>query len=322
MKIAILDDYQGAASGAADWGRLGARVEITTFDRHLGGEAEVIRALAPFDAVVAMRERTWFRRQVIEALPKLRLIATTGMWNAAIDLEAATAAGIRVCGSRGLRYSTAELAWGLILSLSRNLRTESRAFEAGQWQKTIGIDLHGKTLGVLGLGELGSRVARVGLAFDMKVIAWSQNLTAEKAATAGVRLVTKDELFSESDVLSLHVILSDRSRGIVGERELRRMKPTAFLVNTARGPLVDEAALVAALRERRIAGAGLDTYDVEPLPAGHPLRTLDNVVLMPHLGYVTAESYRLMYGDVVEAIEGFLDGRAVRPLNTLPPKER
>jgi phosphoglycerate dehydrogenase-like enzyme len=317
MRIAILDDYQNAALTLADWSVLAERASITVFNRHLGDEKQVVAALQPFDIVVAMRERTRFPRSVIEKLPALRLIATTGMWNAAIDLAAAAGRGVQVSGSRGLRYPTAELAWGLIIALTRRLRPEFAALDRGLWQTTIGTDLHGKTLGVLGLGELGSRVARVGLAFDMKVIAWSHNLTGERAAALGVRRVDKDTLLAESDVLSLHTVLSSRTQGIIGAAELARMKPTAYLVNTSRGPLVDEDALVAALRAGRLAGAGIDAFAEEPLAMDHPFRSAPNMVLTPHLGYVTEESLRIMYADVVEVIAGFIDGKKLREIKPL-----
>jgi phosphoglycerate dehydrogenase-like enzyme len=316
-KIAILDDYQRAALGLADWSRLQAQATITVFDRHLGDEAAVVAALEPFDVVVAMRERTRFPASAVNRLPRLRLIATTGMWNAAIDLAACAARGVQVSGSRGLRGSTADVAWGLILSLARQLRAEFAAWDRGQWQATMGIELEGKTLGLLGLGHLGSRMARIGQAFGMSVIAWSHNLTEEKAASQGVRRVDKDTLLAESDILSLHTVLSSRTEGIIGRAELARMKPTAFLINTSRGPLVDEAALAEALRAGRLGGAGLDTFSVEPLPVDHPFRSVPNIVMTPHLGYVTRESLALMYGDVVEVIEGFLDGRALREIKPL-----
>lgn len=316
-RIAILDDYQQAALGLADWSRLQARAAITVFDRHLGGEDAVVAALEPFDIVVAMRERTRFPASVIGRLPRLKLIATTGMWNAAIDLSACAGRGVQVSGSRGLRGSTADVAWGLILSLARQLRAEFAAWDRGQWQATMGIELEGKVLGLLGLGHLGGRMARIGQAFGMQVIAWSQNLTAEHAASLGVQRVDKDTLLARSDVLSLHTVLSARTQGIIGRAELARMKPTAYLINTSRGPLVDEAALVEALRAGRLGGAGLDVFSVEPLPADHPLRSTPNVVMTPHLGYVTRESLQLMYGDVVEVIEGFLDGRALREIKPL-----
>jgi phosphoglycerate dehydrogenase-like enzyme len=291
---------------------------MEAFPEHIADEAALARRLHTFECVVLMRERTQFRHSLIERLPNLRLIVTAGMRNAAIDVEAATARGIQICGTDMLPYPTAELAWGLVLALFRHIPQEDRAMREGRFQTPLlGNGLNGKTLGILGLGRLGSQVAKFGEAFGMTVIAWSQNLTAAKAAEHGARLVAKDELFAASDVVSIHLVLSPRSRGLVGAAELARMKPTAYLVNTSRGPIVDETALLACLKARRIAGAGLDVYDVEPLPKDHPLRTLDNAIITPHLGYGTEEAFRAVYGQAVEAIRGFLDGKAVRPVNTL-----
>jgi len=264
-----------------------------------------------------MRERTPFPRALFELLPNLRLLITPGMRNASIDVAAATERRVQVCGTDMLPYPTAELTWGLILALFRHIPQEHHATRHGRWQTTLGIGVKGKTLGLLGLGKLGAQVAHVGKAFGMEIIAWSQNLTGERALAAGAALVGKDELFARADVVSIHVVLSPRSRGLVGAAELKRMKPTAFLVNTSRGPVVEEAALLAALRERGIAGAGLDVFEPEPLPTGHPLLALDNVVITPHLGYVTEENYRLLYGQAVEVIRAFLDGKALRPINQL-----
>lgn len=311
MRIAILDDYQSAALSCADWASL-VDCEVVAFSDHLDDEAAVAARLADFEAVVLMRERTPFRRSLIERLPKLRLIVTTGARNASIDVAAASERGIVVCGTRGLNYPTAELAWGLILALVRRIPHEDMAVRHGAWQTTLGVGLNGKTLGVIGLGNLGSQVAAVGRAFGMEVIAWSQNLTAERAEAAGARLVTKDELLATSDVVSIHLVLSDRTRGLLGAAELARMKATAYLVNTSRGPIVDEAALVQALSSGAIAGAGLDVFDVEPLPPGHPLLGLHNVVLMPHLGYVTREGYEVFYGDALDDVRAFLAGVPVR----------
>jgi phosphoglycerate dehydrogenase-like enzyme len=315
IRVAILDDYQGAALGLADWQSLHPEATIQAFTDHLDGIDAVAHRLHTFDCVVAMRERTPFSRALFEKLPNLRLLVTTGTRNAAIDLAAATDRKVQVCGTEMLPYPTAELTWGLILALFRHIPQEDRATRAGRWQTTLGIGLKGKTLGLLGLGRLGSQVAQVGRAFGMTAIAWSQNLTEEHAAAAGAALVPKEELFARADLVSIHLVLSPRSRGLVGAAELARMKPTAFLVNTSRGPIVDEAALVACLRERRIAGAGIDVFEPEPLPQSHPLLALDNVVITPHLGYVTEENYRLAYGDAVEDIRAFLAGKALRPLN-------
>src|SRR5215813_10866005 len=311
-RVAILDDYQNVARRMADWASLPAGTEVVVFPDHLSGTDAVAKRLADFDAVVAMRERTPFPHALLERLPKLKLLVTTGMRNASIDVAAAVERGITVCGTSGLPYPTAELTWGLILALARHIPTEDRATREGRWQVSCGLGLNGKTLGVIGLGGLGSRVAKIGSAFEMEVIAWSQNLTAARAAEVGAKLVTKDELLSRSDVVSIHLVLGDRSRGLLGAAELARMKRTSYLINTSRGPIVDEAALVVALRQGTIAGAGLDVFDDEPLPLDHPLRSLPNTVLTPHLGYVTRETYLSFYGQMVEDIRAFLDGRPLR----------
>jgi phosphoglycerate dehydrogenase-like enzyme len=311
-RIAILDDYQRVALSIADWSSLGSGVSLHPFHERIGSEDELAARLRTFDVVVAMRERTPFPASLIERLPSLKLLVTTGRRNAAIDVKAATARGIVVSGTATLAMPPVELTWGLILSLARHIPRESIAMRSGAWQTTVGVGLHGKTLGVIGLGRLGSDVARIGRAFGMNVIAWSQNLTRETTDPLGVELVDKESLFRRSDIVSVHLVLSDRTRGIVGERELALMKPAAFLINTARGPIVDEHALIHALRHSVIAGAGLDVFDEEPLPADHPLRRLENVVLTPHLGYVTTENYRLAYGEAVEDIRAFLAGSPVR----------
>jgi phosphoglycerate dehydrogenase-like enzyme len=315
IRIAILDDYQNAALGAADWASLaGCTVEV--FDRHLGhDEAVVADALRPFQVIVAMRERTPFPASLLAELPELRLLITTGMRNLAIDLSAAKARGIVVSGTAMVGHAAAEHAWALIMALARQIPREDRAMHAGGWQEGVGIGLAGKTLGLLGLGRLGAKVARVGLAFEMEVIAWSANLGAERAAECGARRVEKDELFRRADLLSIHLVLSARSRGLVGAREFALMKPSAYLINTSRGPIVDEAALVEALRTRRIAGAGLDVYDTEPLPADHPLRALDNAVLTGHTGYVVQEMYPLAYGQAVENVRAWQAGAPIRVLS-------
>jgi phosphoglycerate dehydrogenase-like enzyme len=313
-QIAILDDYQNVAATMADWGSLGANCEATFFHDHVVNETVLVARLEPFEIIVAMRERTPFPRSVLEKLPKLRLLVTTGMRNAAIDIKGAGELGITVCGSKGLTYPTAELAWGLILSLARHIPLEDRQTRAGHWQTTLGIGLNAKTLGVIGLGTLGSRVAAYGKAFDMEVLAWSPNLTVERAAAAGAALVTKEELMARSDFITIHLVLGNTTRGIIGVQELALMKPTAYLVNTSRAPLVDYEVLYEMLHTGRIAGAGIDVFDTEPLPADDRFHGLPNVVLTPHLGYVTQETYRLWYGQVVEDIRAYLDGKPVRVL--------
>jgi phosphoglycerate dehydrogenase-like enzyme len=311
-RVAILDDYQGVARRMADWASLPAGTEVVVFAGHVKDVGAVAERLADFDAVVAMRERTAFPRALLEKLPRLKLLVTTGMRNASIDVPAAVERGVLVCGTAGLPYPTAELTWGLILALLRRIPAEDRATREGRWQASCGLGLNGKTLGVVGLGNLGSRVAKVGRAFEMEVLAWSQNLTVARAAEVGATLVTRDELLARADVLSIHLVLSDRTRGLLGARELALMKRTAHLVNTSRGPIVDEAALVAALRAGTIAGAALDVYDDEPLPPDHPLRDLPNTVITPHLGYVTEEGYRIFYGQALEDVKAWLAGQPVR----------
>jgi phosphoglycerate dehydrogenase-like enzyme len=317
IQVAVLDDYQRVADRMADWGAVLPGAAITFFPDHVADLDRLAARLADFDAIVAMRERTPFSRPLLARLPRLRLLVTTGMRNASIDLAAAAELGITVCGTAASATSTAELTWALILALLRHVPAEDRAVRAGGWQHTVGTDLAGATLGVLGLGNIGRRVAAVGLAFGMEVIAWSQNLTAEAAAAVGARRVEREELFRRADVLTVHVVLSERTRGLVGRADLAAMKPTAYLVNTSRGPVVDEAALADHLRAGRIAGAGLDVYSTEPLPAGDPLRTLPNTVLTPHLGYVTEGMYRRFYGEAAEDIAAFLAGRPVRVLTPL-----
>jgi phosphoglycerate dehydrogenase-like enzyme len=285
---------------------------VDVFADHLGDEDAVTERLSRYEIVVAMRERTPFPRSLLERLGGLRLLVTTGMRNASIDVGTASELGVTVCGTEGVPYPTAELTWGLILALARHIPQEDAATRDGSWQVTLGEGLHGKTLGLLGLGRLGSQVATVGAAFGMELIAWSQNLTGARARALGATLVTRDELLSSSDYLTIHLVLSDRTRGLIGARELGLMKPTAYLVNTSRGPIVDEDALVRALADGTIAGAGLDVFDVEPLPPGHTLLTAPNTVLTPHLGYVTDETYRVFFGHAVEDIVSFLDGSPVR----------
>jgi phosphoglycerate dehydrogenase-like enzyme len=313
LRCAILDDYQNVVLKVVDWSKVKGDVEFKVFNEHLGGPDKVIAALQGFQIVVAMRERTGFPKQVIDALPDLKLLITTGMRNASIDTEAAKARGITVCGTSSFGSPTSGIAIGLMLELTRHIGYENARMHSGAtWQTTIGPDLEGQTLGILGLGKLGVRTANIAKAFGMKVIAWSQNLTPEKCQEAGVGYVSKDDLFRQSDFISIHVVLSQRTRGIVGSHEIGLMKPTAFLINTSRGPIIDEAAMLAALRDKKIAGAGLDTFDVEPLPLDHPLRQMDNAVITPHLGYVSEQNYRGYFSGVVEDIRGFLDGKPVR----------
>lgn len=314
-RVAILDDYQDVALSLADWKSLGSDVSVEAFHERLASEDALVQELADFDAIVAMRERTHFPRSVLERLPKLKLLVTTGMRNVAIDAKAAAELGIVVSGTGMLTPPTAELTWGLILALARHIPQEAQQMRRGGWQTTIGVGLSGKVLGVLGLGKLGSEVARVGRAFQMEVIAWSQNLTAEHASSLGAKRVEKEELFQSADFVSVHLILSKRTRGLVTARELAQMKPGAYLINTARGPIIEERALIDVLTNHKIAGAALDVYDEEPLPDEHPLRKLNNVVLTPHLGYVTVENYREAYGNAVEDIRAFLAGRPIRVIS-------
>ena len=319
MKIAVLNDYLRLSQQVADWSRIAATCETTVFDRAIAAEdaAEVLR---PFEIIVTLRERMPLPRALLERLPNLKLIAITGLYNRVLDVAAAVERGIVVSYTelRGTyRKATCELTWGLILSVARHIPYEASEMRNGGWQHTAGITLAGRTLGLLGLGRQGRYMVPVAKAFDMNVIAWSRNMTAEAAAEVGARRVEKDELFRRSDIVSIHLALGERSRGTVGERELALMKPTAILVNAARGPIVDEKALLEALRARRIAGAGLDVFEQEPLPAKHPLRALDNVVLTPHLGHNVREFYEVAFSDVVENIAAFLKGT---PLRLLTPE--
>ena len=312
---AVLDDYQNVAMSMGDWSTLAGDIKLKVFNEHLGGAENVVKALADFEIICAMRERTPFPRAVIEKLPKLKLLITTGMRNASIDVAAAKERGIAVCGTPTTGNPTSAIAFALMLELARRVGYESARMRAGTlWQSTVGLDLEGLTLGVLGLGKLGTRSAQIAKAFGMKVIAWSQNLAADKCAQAGVGYVAKDELFRQSDFITIHLVLSDRTRGLVGARELALMKASACLINTSRGPIIDEPALIAALREKKIAAAGLDVFDVEPLPLDHPFRTMDNVVITPHLGYVSVQNYRTFYGAIIEDIRAWLDGKPVRVL--------
>jgi D-3-phosphoglycerate dehydrogenase len=312
-RCAVLDDYQNVALKMVDWSSVTGDVDVTVFNERLGDEASVASALQGFGIVCIMRERTPFPRSLIEKLPDLKLLVTTGQRNASIDVAAAKERGITVCGTDGAKHPTAELAVGLMIDLARNISVENARMKAGEaWQTTVGADLFGHTLGIIGLGNLGQRVAKVGQAFGMKVIAWSQNLTPERCAEHGVTYATKADLFQQSDFISIHMVLSDRTRGLVGKTDLAMMKPTAYIINTSRGPIIDEAALAAALQSKSIAGAGLDVFGTEPLPRDHVFRTLPNVVLTPHLGYVTEDGYRMFYGGTVEAIRAWLDGKPIR----------
>lgn len=312
LQVAVLDDFQGVALRYADWSRLADRVEVTAFRDHLHDPDDVVARLAPFDIVCVMRERTPLTAVMLDRLPRLKLIVTTAMWNASLDVGHAAARGVAVCGTQSFQSGTPELIWLLILALARQLPIELAAMRDGGWQTTVGGDLRARTLGVLGLGQIGTRITQVANAFGMRVIAWSQNLTDDRARAAGATRVDKQTLFRDADFVSVSLKLSERTRHIVGAAELALMKPTACLINTSRGPLVDEAALVAALREGRIAGAGIDVYDVEPPPADHPFRTLPNVIATPHIGYVTESSYRLFYRQITEDIEAWLAGAPVR----------
>jgi phosphoglycerate dehydrogenase-like enzyme len=306
IHIAILDDYQNAALDMADWSSLAGRAKTTVFNDHLTSADEIVARLAPFDVVCVMRERTPLSRDILERLPRLKLIASTGMRNASIDLAAAAEHNIEVMNTGYDPTSTVELTWALILATARNLTVEAASVRSGGWQRTVGLEIRGKTLGILGLGNIGSEVARIAHSFGMNVIAWSPNLDAERAKERGAQLVSKQELFRQADILTVHLVLSARTRGLLGKDELGLMKPTARLVNTSRGPIIDEAALVDALRRRKIAGAAIDVFDIEPLPQDHALRQLDNVIATPHIGYVSRELYRIFYQDVVANIANWL----------------
>ena len=312
MKVAILDDYQNVALRMADWSSVASRAEITVFKDHVVDPEAVIERLMPFDVICVMRERTPLQREIIERLPRLKLIASTAGRNASIDMVAAEECGIRVTGTGYRSTPTIEMTWVLILASARNIVLESNSMRHGDWQTSIGRELGGRTLGVLGLGNIGAQVARVGLAFGMKVIAWSQNMTAEVAKAAGATLVAKDELFREADVVTIHLVLSARTRGLVGATELALMKPASWLVNTSRGPIVDEGALIRTLASRAIAGAAIDVFSIEPLPVDHPFRHLDNVLATPHIGYVAEDLYRTFYGDTAAAVAAWLDETADR----------
>ena len=322
MRVALLDDYQGVALQHLGMHGSDERVSYEAFTDHLDSSDALVERLAPFDVVVAMRERTAFPRSVLERLPRLRLLVTTGMGNAAIDDAACAELGITLCGTSGSVQSTSELTWALLLAAARHVPTEIANVREGRWMTTIGTDLHGGTLGMAGLGRIGSMVAAVGKAFGMNVVAWSQNLAAARCAEVGVELVGREELFRRADFLSIHLVLSERTRHLVGAAELRLMKPTAWLINTSRGPICDEAALADACAKGIIAGAALDAFGIEPLPAGHPFRTLDNVLATPHIGYVSQNVYSEFYRHIAENVTAFLDGKPVRVIVPTPPNAR
>ena len=315
MKLAILDDYQGTAKDLADWSQLPAGVEVEFFQDHIVDEDQLVERLKDFDLVQGMRERTPFPRSVLSRLPKLRLLITTGRRHASFDIEAASDLGITVCGTNGGGEGPTELTWGLILAMLRHIPEEEQRSRAGSWGTTIGIGVKGKTLGLIGLGHIGSLVARVATAFDMNIIAWSQNMTAERAKECGATLVDKETLFKESDIVSVHLVLSDRTRGLVGASDLALMKSSAYIVNISRGPIIDEKALIDVLERRAIAGAALDTFDIEPLPKDHPLFKTPNTLICPHLGYVIDDSYEAFYAGIIENVRAFTSGEPVRTIN-------
>ena len=315
MRIAILDDYFDKALTFADWTPVDQQAEITVFNEHLGNENDVVTALQEFEIIVGMRERTPFPRSTLKRLPNLQLLITTGGRNKSFDLEAASECGITVCYTGGIGSPTSELAWGLIISLMRDIPRQLESMRNGGWQTAPGFNLSGKTLGIVGLGNLGTRMAKVGIAFDMKVEAWSQNLTSEYAQKVGVTKVTKEHLFENSDIITIHYGMSDRSRGMIGSKELKAMKKSAYIINTSRAPIIDQDALFLALKDKQIAGAGLDVYMSEPLAAADRFRHLENVILTPHIGYVTTENHEKHYSDVVENIIHFLKGKPIRILN-------
>ena len=314
MKVAILDDYQGVAEQLVDWSKFEDSCEIKVFNQPFENEDNAIENLKNFEALIIMRERTPMTKKLMDGCPKLRFIATSGMRNLGIDLEYAKSKGIIVSGSEGNKNPTAELTWALILGLARNIKQESENMYQGYWQTTIGFELKGKTLGIMGLGKLGSMVAKVGKAFGMEIIAWSENLKIAEAEKHGVMAVTKEELFEKSDFLTIHYLLSDRSRNLVKYEDISKMKKTAFIINTSRGPIINEDDLIKALQDEIIAGAGLDVYAIEPLPENHKLRFLPNVLLTPHIGYVTLDNYTKWYNQMAEDLQTFLDGQPIRVL--------
>lgn len=312
LRVAILDDYLAVALRLADWKSLHPDAQIEAFPEHIADISTLAKRLHTFECLVLTRERTPLPRVLIDKLPNLKLVITAGMHNASIDAAALAERGIVYCGTEGVGYPTAELTWGLIFALLRNIPREDRAIRQGRWQTALGYGAHGKTLGIIGLGRLGTMVAKIGLAFGLEVIGWSRSLTDARAAELGIKRVEKAALFECADIVTIHVPLNSESRGLVGAGELARMKPTAYLVNTSRGPIVDDAALLAALKGRRIAGAAIDVYDREPIPKDHPFLELDNVVLTPHLGYAIEENFRIYYANAVENIRAFLDGKPIR----------
>jgi D-3-phosphoglycerate dehydrogenase len=315
LRCAILDDYLDLALRVTDWSKVSDRVDITVFNEPFASTEAAASALKDFEIICARRERTPFPRALFAALPKLKLLITSGMRNAALDLEAAKDHQVVLCGTQFGRDPTAPLTMGLILELTRNIGRENARMHGGEYlQKFVGIEIEGKTLGVVGLGKLGAKVSGLAKAFGMNVIAWSPNLTPERCKEVGVTYATKEDLFSTADIITVHVVLSQRSRGLVGTADLARMKPTSYLVNTARGPIVDEAALLQTLQQKRIAGAAVDVFSVEPLPVDHPFRNLDNMVLTPHLGYVTEEGFRSHYSQMVEGIDAWFKGEPLRRL--------
>jgi len=315
VQIAVIDDWQDVARDVVDWSVLDSLGEVTFVHEYPADNATLAERLGRFEVICVMRERTRFDEDLLKRLSNLKLLVTGGMRNAALDMPAAARLGIKVCGTDSYKHAAPELTWALIMAATRNLVNEANALRAGQWQQGLGGDLHGKTLGILGLGSIGQRVAQFGQVFGMRVIAWSENLTAERAEQAGVTYVSKQQLFEQADVLSVHLVLSDRSRGLVDAQALDWMKPTALLVNTARGPIVDEAALIKALQKQRIGGAALDVFDEEPLPALHPFRTLDNVLATPHVGYVSRQNYQQFFSQMIEDIQAWSAGEPIRLLN-------
>ncbi|MFF4733539.1 D-2-hydroxyacid dehydrogenase family protein [Streptomyces mirabilis] len=316
FRCAVLDDFQNVASTCADWSTLSDRVEVVSFTEHFATEDDLAAALADFDFVVTLRERVPFPESLLNRLPRLKLLIASGMRNSVIDYAAAKAGGVTVCGTQSSSTPPVELTWALLLGLARGIVQENNALrDGGPWQSTVGADLHSRTLGLLGLGKIGSRVAQIALAFGMEVTAWSQNLTKERADEVGVELASsKEELLANSDFISVHLALSDRTRGLLGAAELALLKPTAYLINTSRAAIVDQDALLAALHEGRIAGAGVDVFDVEPLPDNHPMRTAPRLLATPHLGYVSRANYARYYGQALEDIQAYLDGAPVRVL--------
>lgn len=315
VQIAVIDDWQDVARDVVDWSVLDSLGEVTFEHDYPADNATLAERLGRYQVICVMRERTRFDEDLLKRLPNLKLLVTGGMRNAALDMQAAAKLGIQVCGTDSYKHAAPELTWALIMAATRNLLNEAISLRAGHWQQGLGGDLHGKTLGILGLGSIGQRVAQFGQVFGMKVIAWSENLTAERAEQVGVTYVNKQQLFEQADVLSVHLVLSERSRGLVDAQALGWMKPTALLVNTARGPIVDEAALIKALQKQHIAGAALDVFEEEPLPDMHPFRTLDNVLATPHVGYVSRQNYEQFFSQMIEDIQAWAAGSPIRLLN-------